>query len=118
MMSDFYIKRFFRDIYISIPIITSIVFMSIAYSFAYVNLFPLKDNIILHINISNSIDLFVNYGGIISIIVGFWTIIVVNIFLSYILYTKDKSLSYVILFSTIWVSIICSIVFYLISLLN
>ena len=118
MTLDTYIKKFLRDKYVFASIIASIVFMSLGYAFAYVNLFPLEKNIVLHINITNSIDLFANYGDIISILVGFFVVFVVNIFLACLLYTKDKSLSYIILFSTIWISVVCSVVFYLIGLMN
>lgn len=111
-------EKFFKDKYIIIPSIAILFFLALIYGFAYVNLFTIEKSVVFHLNINEMIDLFVSFWQLVSIMTGFLVISLINLLLSYVLYFKNRMLSYFLLFASMWISATGATVFYSATLLN
>jgi hypothetical protein len=118
MINEFSFKKFSKDKYILISAISGIVLFLIMFGIAYVQLFPLEKNIILHTNINKEIDWFGSFSDLVLVLVLFFIIFILNNFLAYILYFRNRFLSYVVAFSTMFIMFVGLVGFWMVSLLN
>jgi|GEM_PF-5110622 len=56
MVSEKHFKRFISDKYIYIAAIAGVILLAVAFGVAYVQLLPLHENIVLHLNAARQID--------------------------------------------------------------
>jgi hypothetical protein len=98
MHSDFIqrTKFFLKDKYIFWLIITGIVLWSIAFGIAYVQIFPLEKNLILHFNFHHEVDAIGSATDVIWIVTGLAILFALNQILALFLYFREKVVSYMV----------------------
>jgi magnesium-transporting ATPase (P-type) len=112
------IKRFLKDKYIFGAIVAGIVLWVIAFGIAYVQIFPLEKNLILHINFQREVDAVGVAGDVIWLTVGLAVLFAIDQIISLALYFREKILSYIISYSGLFVMILGLAVIYYLTLAN
>lgn len=112
------IKIFLKDKYVISVILFSIISLLFSIAIFYIFLAPFQNNIIIHHDIQNRIDLYGTNTDLIMILLSTLIIIIINLYISYELYVREKVLSYVVLSSIFMISFFGSLLFYFLHLFN
>ncbi len=112
------VKFFLKDKKIFWTIIIGIVFWAIAFGIAYVQIFPLEKNLILHFNFNRQVDAIGSSSDVFWIIFGMAIIFVMDQLFSLALYFKEKMISYLISYSGTFFMFLGLFVIYYLSLAN
>jgi len=110
--------QFLRDKFIYVPILITIILWLIAFGLVYVELLSFQNDIILHLNLQRHIDTIGSSGDIIMMMIGFLLIAVVNVCLSALLYDKERILSYFVIYSSVWIMVLGTLLVYALTVFN
>lgn len=113
-----HLKSFFKDRQITIPFISGIVFWIIILIVFFFKIYPLGDNIIIHLNLNNEVDAFGTGLGIISLAVVFLAAFFIDYLISYALYHKERILSYALSYLGVWMMFLGLVFIYVVSTFN
>ncbi len=109
---------FFKNKFIYVPILATIILWLIAFGLVYVELLSFQNDIILHLNLQRHIDTMGSSGDIIMMMIGFLLIAIVNVCLGALLYNKERILSYFVIYATVWVMVLGLLLVYALTILN
>ena len=112
------IKLFLKDRFIYISLLTGLAFWFISLAVFYFDLSQYKKNIIVHLNYAGEVDFLSDRGGIIFILIFLLVAMVVNAFISRVLYPRERILSYVISSSLAWIGLLGLIFIYSLTIIN
>ena len=118
MVSERHFKRFIKDKYIYIAAIAGVVLFAIAFGIVYVNILPLHDNIVLHLDAVREIDAKTDGGAVVAIFGGMALMFLLNMAIAFRLYYREKGLSYFLAYASVWVLFVWLIAFGVITALN
>lgn len=111
-------KRFIKDKYIFGALVAGVVLWAIGFGIAYVNLFPLEKNLILHLNLQREVDAVGTTGDVLWIILGVALMFIIDQAIALALYFRERILSYVISYAGVFVVILGMAVIYYLTLAN
>ncbi len=112
------LRRFILDKYILSVIVTGIVLWAIAFGIAYVQLFPLEKNMILHTNFQREVDVIGSAGDIAWLIITFAVIFAIDQALAFWLFYREKILAYLVSFSGCFIMVVGLMVIYYLASIN
>ncbi len=118
-MSYLKIKRFIFDTKNSIALGLATVLWLISVSIFYVQIFISEDQkFILHYNAVKEIDFVGGSFDIFYLLVLLTVLAVVNSWIAYLLYYKEKFLSILVLYSNVFIMFLGVMIFYVLSIIN
>ncbi|HPW34628.1 MAG TPA: hypothetical protein PK367_02630 [Candidatus Paceibacterota bacterium] len=110
------IKRFLKDPYFITPLIIGVVLWFIVFGVAYVQLFPLQTNLIIHLNFFREVDAIGSVADVIWLLIGLLIIFVIDQILAIAVYFRERIMAYVFSYAGLFVMILGSLaVYYLIT---
>ena len=95
-----------------------IILWVIAFGIAYVQLFPLEKNMILHTNFQREVDAIGSVADIAWLLITFAVLFAINQILAFRLYYREKILAYLISFSGGFIMIVGLMVIYYLASIN
>ncbi len=111
-------KFFLKDKNIFWPIIAGIIFWAVAFGIAYVQIFPLEKNLILHFNFNRQVDAIGSAADVFWIIFGMTIIFLMDQLFALALYFKEKIISYLVSYLGAFFMLLGLFVIYYLSLAN
>lgn len=111
-------KFFLKDKYIFWSIIAGIILWAIAFGIAYVQIFPLEKNLILHFNFQHEVDSIGSAVDVIWIVVGLAVLFALDQILSLFLYYREKVTAYIVSGSGVFLMVLGFFVIYYLTLAN
>jgi hypothetical protein len=111
-------KFFLKDKYIFWAIIVGIVLWAISFGMAYVQIFPLEKNLILHFNFHHEVDAIGSTDDVIWIVMGLAILFTLDQILASFLYFREKIVSYVVSYSGVLLVFLGLFVIYYLTLAN
>lgn len=112
------LKQFLKDKAVFSSFFASIVLWLIAFSFAYIELFPLQKGIILHLNLEREVDIIGTAGDISSVLVGVALLALINGAIGYFFYRREKLLSYLFALMPLWITVMALVMVYALTVIN
>ena len=112
------LKKFVLDKYILTTFVAGVILWAIAFGIAYVQLFPLEKNMILHTNFQREVDAVGSVADIAWLLVTFAVLFAINQALSFWLYYREKVLAYLINFAGGFIMLIGFMVIYYLASIN
>lgn len=111
-------KFFLKDRYISGAIIAGIILWAIAFGMAYVQIFPLENNLILHFNFHHEVDTIGSAVDIVWIVTGLAILFALDQILALLLYFREKVISYIVSYAGTFLMFLGIFVVYYLTLAN
>lgn len=111
-------KGFIRDRYIFGALVAGVVLWAIAFGIAYVNLFPLEKNLILHINFQKEVDAVGTTWDVLWILLGIAVLFIMDQAIALSLYFREKILSYLVSYAGTFIVFLGMAVIYYLTLAN
>lgn len=112
------LRKFILDKYIATVIVAGIVLWAITFGIAYVQLFPLEKNMILHTNFQREVDAIGSAGDIVWLVITLAVIFAINQGLAFWLYYREKILAYLVSFSGCFIMFVGMVVIYHLASIN
>lgn len=112
------IKGFLKDTRVLIPLLIGGVLWLASFSIAYIQIFPIDATIIGHLNARGEIDAIIDAQSVMFIIIELALLLGVNTLLSFVLYVRERVLSYVLLYASVWVMALGTLMIYALTVMN
>jgi hypothetical protein len=112
------LKKFILDKYIMSAIVAGIVLWAIAFGIAYVQLFPLEKNMILHIDFQREVDAIGSAGDVAWLIVIFAILFAIDQMLALWLFYRERVLAYLVSYAGGFVMVVGLMVIYYLASIN
>lgn len=112
------LRKFVLDKYIMTVIVAGIVLWAIAFGIAYVQLFPLEKNMILHTNFQREVDVIGSAADVAWLVIIFAVLFAIDQALAFWLFYREKILAYLVSFAGCFIMIIGLMVIYYLASIN
>lgn len=101
---------FIRDKYILVALVAGVVLWLVLFGVVYVELLPLEDRVILHLDAQRHIDAIGGSAHLWLLLIGVAVTGILNTGLSAVLYHKDRVLSYSVAWVGMWIMLLGAVV--------
>jgi len=112
------LKGYLKDRYVIIALVAAVVAWALMFSFAYVEVLPSGEVVVLHRNVKGEIDVRGGAGDVIAVTIAFGFLAVLDHSVALMLFRRERMLAYVIAYATVLVEAVGAIALYLLTVLN
>lgn len=114
-----HLKNFLSDRFILFPLIAGLIVLFLSLILFYLNLSILKGGkIVLHLSLKGVGDLVGSSSWVLFLIFCFWILFLLNQFLAYSFYHKEKVLAYLFSYFSLWFVLLGLFFVYSLTLIN
>ncbi len=105
-MNRIAVRTYIHDPHVWMPLVVSVTLLAAALIDAYIHFFGIRDKIIFHLNFNREIDVLGTRKELFLALAGFALLGVMNVLLSYVLYVREKMLSYLTVYANAFIMLL------------